>query len=63
MQIATSRPALFKRAQFKRALTSLAAILVVTSIFAAKAAEWEKRAALEHAQSPKLAKAPAGSRS
>lgn len=58
MQIAISRPALFKRA-----LTSLAAILAVTSIFAVKAAEWEKRAAIEHAHAPKLAKAPAGSRS
>ena len=52
MQIASTRPA----ALFKRALTSLAAILAVTTIFAVKAAEWEKRAEIAHAQQPKLAK-------
>ncbi|MCK5746875.1 MAG: hypothetical protein KAH44_11700 [Oricola sp.] len=58
MQVAASHTALIKRA-----LTSLAAILAVTSIFAVKAAEWEKRAAIEHQQAPKLANAPDGSRS
>ena len=40
---------------FKRALTSLAAIIAVTSIFAVKAAEWEKRAALEDHPAPRVA--------
>lgn len=46
-----------RTALLKRAITSLAAILAVTSIFAVKAAEWEKRAALEHVEQPLLAKA------
>ncbi len=50
-----------RTALFKRALTSLAAILAVTSIFAAKAAEWEKRAALAHHETPVLAKAETAS--
>ena len=43
----------------KRALTSLAAILAVTSIFAMKEAEWEKRAAMAQPEAPKLANASA----
>ncbi len=55
MQVSNTAPS----ALFKRALLNLAAIAAVTAIFALKEAEWEKRAAMEQADAPKLAEANA----
>ena len=52
-----------RTALLKRFLTSLAAIIAVTSIFAVKAAQWEMRAAAMHDEAPRLAKAKSGSAS